>query len=131
MVIKIYYERFFEKTMNFSMLYVTTFINENENLKIIYVYYVIYRHGAIQTRGQMEVIREFEQYLKPFRIIFSIAYVTGFCIWYKTFFTWQMYPADPEIKKNEMTKMFYQQCFLWLLKERNLRMKGKTKQPQE
>ncbi|XP_052085009.1 protein tyrosine phosphatase domain-containing protein 1-like [Mytilus californianus] len=31
------------------------------------------RHGAIQTRGQMEVIREFEQYLKPFRIIFSIA----------------------------------------------------------
>lgn len=30
------------------------------------------RHGAIQTRGQMEVIREFEQYLKPLRIIFAL-----------------------------------------------------------
>lgn len=30
------------------------------------------RQGAIQTRGQMEVIREFEQYLKPFRVIFAL-----------------------------------------------------------
>lgn len=33
---------------------------------------IFFRHGAIQTRGQMEVIREFEQYLKPLRIIFAL-----------------------------------------------------------
>ncbi|XP_056001516.1 protein tyrosine phosphatase domain-containing protein 1-like isoform X2 [Ostrea edulis] len=29
------------------------------------------RNGAIQTRGQMECVQEFEQYLKPFRVVFA------------------------------------------------------------
>nr|XP_022301729.1 protein tyrosine phosphatase domain-containing protein 1-like isoform X2 [Crassostrea virginica] len=29
------------------------------------------RRGAIQTRGQMQCIQEFEQYLKPFRVVFA------------------------------------------------------------
>ncbi|KAK3103723.1 hypothetical protein FSP39_021376 [Pinctada imbricata] len=29
------------------------------------------RKGAIQTRGQMQCVQEFEQYLKPFRIVFA------------------------------------------------------------
>ena len=42
------------------------------NTNVLYSNILFFRHGAIQTRGQMEVIREFEQYLKPFRIIFAL-----------------------------------------------------------
>ncbi|XP_061179214.1 protein tyrosine phosphatase domain-containing protein 1-like [Saccostrea echinata] len=36
------------------------------------IHYVrVRRKGAIQTRGQMQCVQEFEQYLKPFRVVFA------------------------------------------------------------
>ncbi|XP_062621924.1 protein tyrosine phosphatase domain-containing protein 1-like isoform X2 [Saccostrea cucullata] len=36
------------------------------------IHYVrVKRTGAIQTRGQMQCVQEFEQYLKPFRVVFA------------------------------------------------------------